>query len=112
MRRNLPQRRASVNFDIAFGGIDRKYQITAGFYSDGSIGEVFVNGGKSGQDAEAIARDGAILLSLALQYGAELANIKSAITRDEKGKPSSIIGAVVDQLSQSREETHAHHHRA
>ena len=99
-RRDLPQRRASVNFDIEFGGIRRAYQITVGFYSDGSIGEVFVNGGKSGQDAEAIARDSAILLSLALQYGADLANIKSAITRDEQGKPSSIIGAVVDQLSE------------
>ena len=98
-RRNLPQRRASVNFDIEFGGIGRSYQITVGFYSDGCIGEVFVNGGKSGQDAEAIARDGAILLSLALQYGADLANIKSALTRSEQGNPSSIIGAVVDQLS-------------
>jgi len=98
-RRNLPQRRASVNFDMEFGGIGRSYQITVGFYSDGCIGEVFVNGGKSGQDAEAIARDGAILLSLALQYGAQLSNIKSAITRDEQGEPSSIIGAVVDQLT-------------
>ena len=89
-RRNLPQRRASVNFDMEFGGIGRSYQITVGFHSDGCIGEVFVNGGKSGQDAEAIARDGAILLALALQYGAALANIKSAITRDEQGNPSSI----------------------
>ena len=98
-RRDLPQRRASVNFDIEFGGIGRAYQITVGFYSDGSIGEVFIDGGKSGQDAEAIARDGAILLSLALQYGADLANIKSALTRSEQANPSSIIGAVVDQLS-------------
>ena len=37
-RRDLPQRRASVNFDIEFGGIGRAYQITVGFYSDGSIG--------------------------------------------------------------------------
>ncbi|WP_442896066.1 toprim domain-containing protein [Bradyrhizobium sp. AZCC 2289] len=48
---------------------------------------------------EAIARDGAVLLSLALQHGAELDNIRSAITRDEQGAPSSIVGAVVDQLS-------------
>ena len=98
-RRDLPQRRASVNFDIEFGGIGRAYQITVGFHGTGEIGEVFVDGGKSGQDAEAIARDGAILLSLALQYGAALANIRTAITRDEQGNASSIIGAVVDQLS-------------
>jgi hypothetical protein len=98
-RRSLPQRRASENFDIEFGGIGRAYQITVGFHGTGEIGEVFVDGGKSGQDAEAIARDGAILLSLALQYGAALANIRTAITRDEQGNASSIIGAVVDQLS-------------
>ena len=95
-RRNLPQRRASENFDIEFGGIGRAHQITVGFYSDGSIGEVFIDGGKSGQDAEAIARDGAILLSLALQYGAALANIRARsrvmnkANRRRSSAPSSI----------------------
>jgi hypothetical protein len=99
-RRQLPQCRASVNFDLSFGGIGQSYQITVGFYDDGTIGEVFINGGKTGTDMEAIARDGAILFSLAKQYGAELENIKRAITRNEQGEPSSIIGAVVDQLSE------------
>jgi hypothetical protein len=98
-RRVLPQRRRSETFDLAFGGLARGHTITIGFYDDGGIGEVFINGGKSGEVVEAIARDGAVVLSLALQYGADLANIKSAITRDEQGNPSSIIGAVVDQLS-------------
>jgi hypothetical protein len=99
-RRILPQRRRAETFDLSFGGLNRAHTVTLGFYNDGALGEVFISGGKSGEAVEAIARDGAVLLSLALQYGADLHNIKSAITRDGQGLPSSIIGAVVDRLSE------------
>ena len=102
MRRILPQRRRCETFEIAWGGLDRRHTITLGFYDDGALGEVFINGGKSGEVVEAIARDGAVLLSLALQYGAEIDNIKSAITRDGQGAPSSVVGAVIDQLSEAK----------
>jgi hypothetical protein len=101
-RRTLPQRRACETFEISFGGLARSHTITLGFYEDGGLGEVFINGGKSGEAVEAIARDGAVILSLALQYGAEIENIKSAITRDGQGEPSSIIGAVLDQLGEAK----------
>lgn len=97
-RRILPQRRSCETFEIDYGGLAKSHTITLGFYDDGTLGEVFINGGKSGEVVEGIARDSAVLLSLALQYGAELSNIRSAITRDEQGAPSSIVGAVVDQL--------------
>ena len=97
-RRALPQRRRCETFDLAFGGLARNHTITVGYYDSGEIGEVFINGGKSGEQVEAIARDSAVLLSLALQYGADLQNIKSAITRDGQGEPSTIVGAVVDRL--------------
>jgi hypothetical protein len=99
-RRILPQRRAAETFEIAFGGLDRAHTVTLGFYDDGSLGEVFINGGKSGEVVEAIARDGAVLLSLALQYGADLSNIRSAITRDSQDEPQSVIGAVIDRLTE------------
>jgi hypothetical protein len=101
-RRVLPQRRYCETFEIAFGGLNRAHTITAGYYADRSVGEVFVNGGKSGELVEAIARDGAVLLSLALQYGCELDTAKHAITRDSQGAPSSIIGAVIDRLSEEK----------
>jgi hypothetical protein len=44
-RRILPQRRYSETFEIAFGGLNRAHTITVGFYVEGSVGEVFVNGG-------------------------------------------------------------------
>jgi hypothetical protein len=99
IRRVLPQRRASESFDLDFGGLARAHTVTIGFYDDGSIGEVFINGGKSGEAVEAIARDAAVILSLALQYGADLANIRTAITRDAQGAAQTIIGVVIDRLS-------------
>ena len=98
IRRVLPQRRACESFDLDFGGLARAHTITIGFYDDGTIGEVFINGGKSGEQVEAIARDAAVILSLALQFGVDLANIKSAITRDAQGDAQTIIGVVVDRL--------------
>lgn len=101
-RRILPQRRRAETFDLEFGGLERRYAVTLGFYDDGAVGEVFISGGKSGQTVEAIARDGAVLLSLALQHGAPLESIAGAITRDGQGAPASIVGAVIDQLQGSQ----------
>ena len=99
-RRALPARRLCDTFEIPFGGLNRCHTITVGYYDDGRIGEVFISGGKSGEQVEAIARDGAVLLSIALQYGASLDTIRHAITRDSQEQPQSIVGAVVDRLAQ------------
>jgi hypothetical protein len=95
-RNPLPQRRACETFELRHGNID--FTVTVGFYSDHSIGEVFICGAKAGSDVEATARDGAILLSLALQYGVPYDVIKRAITREHNGKPSTIVGAVIDRI--------------
>jgi hypothetical protein len=95
-RRGLPQRRRCENFNFNFNNL--RHTVTVGYYPDGAIGEVFISFEKSGAPAEAIARDGAILLSLALQYGTPLEIIKFAVTRDQRGAPTSIMGAVVDKL--------------
>lgn len=97
-RRLLPQRRRSENFDLPFGGLTKGHMITVGYYDDGSIGEIFITGGKSGEQVEAIARDSAIMASFALQHGVELETIAHAITRDSQNQPMSIIGVVVDKV--------------
>jgi hypothetical protein len=97
-RRILPQRRASETFNVAHGDQRNAFAVTIGFHRDGSIGEVFVTGAKIGTSMDAVARDGAILLSLALQHGVPLDVIQHAITRDERGAADTIIGAVVDRL--------------
>ena len=99
-RNALPMRRRSETFNLAYGGARKDHVVTVGFYADGTPGEVFISGGRSGEQVEAIARDGAVLLSLALQHGVALDTIKHAVTRDAQGAPSSIVGAVVDKLAE------------
>jgi ribonucleoside-diphosphate reductase alpha chain len=111
-RRVLPQRRRCETFEMAFGGLTKGHTITVGVFEDGSLGEVFISGGKSGEMVEAIARDGAVLLSMALQHGVSLDTIKHSITRDSFGRPLSIVGAVVDQLKGADHERSAHHRSA
>ena len=99
-RERLPARRASVTFEVEHAGY--LYSVTAGVYGDGRIGEVFVTPRlkvKSGSLVEAIARDGAIVLSLALQHGCPLETVRAALTRDERGAPAGPIGALCDALA-------------
>jgi hypothetical protein len=57
--------------------------------------------------AEAISKDAAILLSIALQHGVELDTLAHAITRNEDGTASSFMGVLVDQLIKDRKnQTH------
>jgi hypothetical protein len=97
IRRVLPQRRASETFDLRFWS--QNFTITVGRYPNGMIGEVFIDGGKTGQDVQSTARDAAVVLSLALQYGAPLEAIRHAVTRNSNGEAASILGATVDRLA-------------
>ena len=97
IRRTLPQRRASETFDLRFW--NQNFTVTVGFYPDGTPGEVFIDGGKTGQDIQSTARDAAVVLSLALQHGTAIETIRHAVTRNSAGAPSSILGAVVDRMS-------------
>ena len=64
-----------------------------------------VDSRKTGRDVESIAREAAVLLSLALQHGVAVESVRHAITRNGNGTPSSILGAVIDALAVlSREE--------
>lgn len=97
-RRLLPVRRSSETFEVQFGQMNRPHTVTVSYYPEGTPGEVFISSGKSGEPIEAIARDGAILLSLCLQHHVPLDTIKRALTRDERDQPLSIVSAVVDVL--------------
>lgn len=98
IRAALPARRQAQSFTLDWGGVQRAYEVTCGYYADGKLGEIFINGGKSGEQIEAVARDGAVLLSIALQYGAEIQTLAGAVTRDVNNAPQSIIGAVLDEI--------------
>lgn len=97
-RNTLSARRHAETFAMTFWEI--RWQVTIGYYDDYKTpGEVFINGTKSGTQLEASNRDGAILLSLAIQHGVPLATIKAALTRNEDNTPSTLLGAIVDQIA-------------
>ena len=103
-RERLPNRRYAETFDLRHG--DERpttYRITVGYFAPGRPAEVFVTAPHVGSSQEAVARDGAILLSLAMQFGIPLDVVAGAITREQDGRPSTIIGAVIDQLNQRRQ---------
>ena len=97
IRRSLPQRRASETFDLRFW--NQLFTVSVGFYADGTPGEVFIDGFKTGNDIQSIARDAGVLLSLALQDGVSPERIHHAVTRSASEEPASILGAVVDCIS-------------
>src|SRR6476620_2749789 len=95
-RQTLPQRRAAETSHLRFW--NQSFTVTICFYPDGTLGEVFIDGGKSGQDIQSTARDAAVVLSLALQHGTPIETIRHAVTRSDSGEAASILGAIVDRL--------------
>jgi len=97
MRTKLADRRGCETLDVRHG--TQHFHVTVGFYDNRHVGEVFISGAKVGSELEAIARDGAILISLALQHGVAPTVIRHAITRNADSTPSSIIGVVLEKLA-------------
>jgi hypothetical protein len=52
-----------------------------------------------GSPIEAIARDAAVTVSIALQFGADLETIRAALTRDHDGGPATALGAALDAIA-------------
>jgi hypothetical protein len=97
MRQILPQRRRAETFTVIHW--HQPFVVTVGFFDDGTPGEVFIDGCKTGNDIESIAHDAAVLLSLALQHGVPPQIIRHAVTRGASEEPASILGAVVDSIT-------------
>lgn len=76
-----------------------QYRATIGYKSDGSIGEIFLNGMKHGTAADANARDAAVCVSIAFQHGVPFDVLRHAMARDEEGYPASPIGMTLDEIA-------------
>jgi len=99
-RKPLPNRRAHETVRFTHWGL--RYIVGFGRADpDAPISEVFINCGKTGEQAMTLARDSAVLLSLALQYSVPLSAISHALTRDSDGTPSGPIGVLVDIMGKS-----------
>jgi hypothetical protein len=95
-RLRLPNRRASISFDVEVAGL--RYKVTASRFPNGQLAEIFVSNHKAGSASDVAARDAGILASLCLQYGCDVETVARALSRNADGSPSGVIGAVVDKI--------------
>jgi hypothetical protein len=99
-RRRLPNRRLCESFSFELDGL--RFTASIGRFSDGGIGELFLTNHKSGNQSDTNARDAAIILSFALQHGADINEIRKALCRDSQGKALGPVGAALDLLGGKR----------
>ena len=97
VRQRLPNRRASENFTFELNGL--RFTATVSRLPDGRIAELFLNNHKAGNQVDTNARDAAILLSFALQYGADIESIRKALCRDSHGRALGPVSAALDLLA-------------
>jgi hypothetical protein len=98
-RDRLPNRRPCETLNFTHGGMS--YIASIARYSDDRLAEIFITSPKVGSDADAGAKDSAVVCSLALQYGVPVETISKALLRDARGGASSPLGAALDLLAES-----------
>ena len=96
-RQRLPDRRRSESFTFELNGL--RFTATLSCFDDGRIGELFLNNHKFGNQSDTNARDAAILLSFALQYGADIETIRRALCRDSAGRALGPVAEALDIIA-------------
>ena len=109
MRMRLPNRRRSEVIEVKHtetNGSKTPYVLTAGFYEDDRVGEVFIDAPKADSTLGIICHDSAVLISIALQHGATVKEMQASVARTKLkgGLPQSVIGTVLDVLARVEKE--------
>lgn len=97
-REKLPNCRLAETYALEHDGI--RYAMTVGRYDDGRVAEVFVDCEKVTSAYDFLARDAAMVMSIALQYATPFDAWRKAVIRDANGAPLSLIGRVLDELKE------------
>jgi hypothetical protein len=95
---DLPNRRECWRVKFRHAGI-RCFGTLGVDPESGRIAEIFLQAGKAGTAIEAMARDGAVLSSLALQAGVELSAMGGALTRLDDGNAAGPLGELLDAIA-------------
>jgi ribonucleoside-diphosphate reductase alpha chain len=98
-RERLPDRRHSEFFDFESMGL--RFTASVSRYSDGRVGELFLDNHKCGSAIGALVRDAAIIFSFAAQHGADTDAIRRALCRDGQGRALGPIGAALDLIAEA-----------
>jgi hypothetical protein len=96
VRQRLPNRRRCESLEFRHAGLD--FTLAAERYPDGRIAEIFLSSHKPGSPIEAIARDAAVTVLIALQFGALIETIRAALTKDRDGSAATLLGTALDIL--------------
>jgi hypothetical protein len=99
-RRRLPNRRPCESFSFELNGL--RFTASIGRFDDGRIAEVFLNNHKAENQSDTNARDAAILLSFALQHGADINTIRRALCRDSNDRALGPVAAALDIIAGER----------
>jgi ribonucleoside-diphosphate reductase alpha chain len=94
----LSNRRASVSFGFEVNGL--MYTATYSRFPDGRAAEVFLQNHRTNSGADVNARDAAIAASLALQHGADIENLRRALSRDARGNAAGPLGVALDIIAE------------
>jgi hypothetical protein len=95
-RQKPPNRRACETFVLECAGL--KYSCTFSTFPDDRPIKVFLSNHKTNSGSDVSARDSAIVLSFALQHGADAEAIRKALSRDSQGRASGPLGLALDTV--------------
>ena len=91
MRQRLPNRRPAITHTLEYNG--ERYHISVGYDLYAKPKEVFIRGSKSGSDMDHLLDDVAVVTSLALQNGVNVAELKRSLG-------DGIINRVMDLIDE------------
>lgn len=95
-RERLPDRRPNTTVRVAWR--EHEFDVTAGFFPDGRIGEAFARTSKPNSTLDTMLDEGCQLISRLLQRGCGLAEIIKGMTFDSGGCAETPLGAVARAL--------------
>lgn len=100
-RAALPNRRHAERFPFYHDGQRCYGSLGYGNINDASPSEIFLDAGKPGSGLNAMARDFAVVVSIALQYGVPLEVMRNAITRLDDGIAAGPGGMLLDLIAKT-----------
>jgi hypothetical protein len=103
MRQRLPNRRSCEGLEIEALGL--RFHATIGRYSNGAVGEVFLNNHRANSMAGILASDAAVLASLLLQEGYTPRQLLHSLMKDSAGRATSPIGVVLEAILAEEQST-------
>jgi hypothetical protein len=95
-RLRLPHRHLCESFTFELDGL--RFTASVGRFPNGRVGELFLTNHKSNSAADTNARDAAIILSFALQHGADIDEIRKALCRNSAGRALGPVARALDIL--------------